>query len=48
MSELPIKIQSIVYTKNPDGLKILLLKRNQEDGGFWQTVMFNNDFTQWW
>ena len=38
MQELPIKIQSIVYNKNADGLKVLLLKRNLEDGGFWQTV----------
>lgn len=38
MKELPIKIQSIVYNKGIDGLKVLLLKRSPEDGGFWQTV----------
>ncbi len=38
MKELPIKIQSIVYHKGLDGLKVLLLKRSPEDGGFWQTV----------
>lgn len=38
MQELPIKIQSIVYNKDLDGLKVLLLKRSPEDGGFWQTV----------
>ncbi len=38
MQELPIKIQSIVYNKNLGELKILLLKRSPEDGGFWQTV----------
>ncbi len=38
MKELPIKIQSIVYHKGSDGLKVLLLKRSPEDGAFWQTV----------
>ncbi|MFA5051173.1 MAG: NUDIX domain-containing protein [Patescibacteria group bacterium] len=37
MRELPIKIQTIVY-RNDDGIKVLLIKRNLEDGGFWQTV----------
>lgn len=38
MQELPIKIQSIVYFNDEVGLKVLLLKRSPEDGGFWQTV----------
>lgn len=38
MKELPIKIQSIVYNKGVDELKVLLLKRSPEDGGFWQTI----------
>jgi hypothetical protein len=33
MKELPIKIQSIVYHKGDDGLKVLLEKRSSEDGG---------------
>ena len=37
--ELPVKIQIIVYRKDKNGtVKILLLKRTLEDGGFWQTV----------
>lgn len=37
MEELPIKIQTIVFRKN-NQTEILLLKRNEYDGGFWQTV----------
>lgn len=37
MEELPIKIQTIVFRKN-NQVEVLLLKRNEDDGGFWQTV----------
>ena len=36
--ELPIKLQTILYRREDSGLKILILKRCLEDGGFWQTV----------
>ena len=38
-SELPIKVQGIVYRQRRGGdVEILLLKRSEEDGGFWQML----------
>jgi ADP-ribose pyrophosphatase YjhB (NUDIX family) len=38
MTELPIKIQAILYAKTEKGIEYLLIKRTPEDGGFWQPV----------
>ena len=35
---LPIIIQNIVYRKSEEGYEVLMLKRNQEKGGFWNAV----------
>lgn len=35
---LPIIIQSIVYRKNSGRYEVLLLKRNEQRGGFWNVV----------
>ena len=36
--ELPIKVESIVFSRNGDTCSFLLLKRSLEDGGFWQPI----------
>ena len=35
---LPLIVQSIVYRKNDQNFEVLLLKRNEERGGFWNVV----------
>lgn len=35
---LPIRIQAIVYYLVNAELQVLLIKRIEQDGGFWQTV----------
>jgi dihydroneopterin triphosphate diphosphatase len=37
-TELPIKIELIVYRHTDDDPLFLLLKRSPEDGGFWQPI----------
>lgn len=36
--ELPIKVELIVFARQPNTLSFLLLKRIPEDGGFWQPI----------
>jgi 8-oxo-dGTP pyrophosphatase MutT (NUDIX family) len=36
--ELPIKVELIVFVRQPNALSFLLLKRTPEDGGFWQPI----------
>ncbi len=36
--ELPIKTQGIIFKKENDIIKYLLLKRTEKDGGFWQPM----------
>ena len=36
--ELPIKVQGVLYTKPNQKIEYLLIKRNEKDGGFWQSV----------
>jgi len=44
--ELPIKIELFVYNKTKKDLKILLLKRSLEDGGFWQPITGTLEFEE--
>lgn len=37
-SELPIKVNAIIYKEVEDVPSFLLLKRVEQDGGFWQSV----------
>lgn len=43
--ELPIKIEGILFAKDVNTYKYLILKRTEEDGGFWQplTGTLNDD-----
>ena len=36
--ELPIKVQGVMYSKNSNNLEYLIIKRCENDGGFWQGV----------
>lgn len=46
-TELPIKIQAIVYRQPKRGeTEILLLKRSPEDGGFWQMLTGTLEFNE--
>lgn len=36
--ELPIKIQAIVYCRGKNGHKYLIIKRSENDGGYWQPI----------
>src|SRR5690606_37686990 len=46
-SELPIKVQGIVYRKSKSGqVEILLLQRSDEDGGFWQMLTGTLEFDE--
>lgn len=36
--ELPIKTQAIVYYTNNNGHKYLIIKRSENDGGYWQPI----------
>ena len=36
--ELPIKVQGVMYAKNNDDVRYLIIKRCEADGGFWQGV----------
>ena len=36
--ELPIKTQGIIFKREDGVIKYLLLKRTEEDGGFWQPM----------
>ena len=36
--ELPIKIQGVMYSKNDSKIEYLIIKRCEQDGGFWQGV----------
>ena len=38
LKELPIKVELIVFKRTEDVYSFLLLKRNPEDGGFWQPI----------
>lgn len=34
----PLQVQGIIFCKTKEDIKYLLLKRNEEKGGFWQAV----------
>jgi len=36
--ELPIKTQGIIFKREDNNIKYLLLKRTKKDGGFWQPM----------
>ncbi len=36
--ELPIKVQGVMYSKINNKLEYLIIKRNANDGGFWQGI----------
>lgn len=36
--ELPVKVELIVFAREPNALSFLLLKRTLKDGGFWQPI----------
>lgn len=36
--ELPIKVQGVMYSKNEKEIEYLIIKRCEQDGGFWQGV----------
>ena len=36
--ELPIKVQGVMYSKESDKIEYLIIKRCEDDGGFWQGV----------
>jgi len=36
--ELPIKVQAIIYRQSLNEIEYLMIKRREEDGGFWQSV----------
>ncbi|HOJ63003.1 MAG TPA: NUDIX pyrophosphatase [Spirochaetota bacterium] len=38
MAKLPIQVDVILFYRDKDGIKYLLLKRTEERGGFWQPV----------
>ncbi len=44
--ELPIKMEVIVFQKNKDEYKFLLVKRSHKDGGFWQPITGTLEFSE--
>lgn len=38
LKELPIKVQGVMYSKVDNKLEYLIIKRSEDDGGFWQGV----------
>ena len=46
-SELPIKIEGVIFRQNQDQqIEILLLQRSEEDGGFWQPLTGTLEFEE--
>lgn len=44
--ELPVKAQGIVYRQKGSNVEILLLKRSEADGGFWQMLTGTLEFDE--